>query len=244
MDLPEFSFPDTLEVPIKLDSCPLIEVAAELRYEPQKPDFDLGVLAAKIQEHYPDITKLPITQLPPQYVEADPNLRVAPHYSFTKKETAIKVQVGPRGCGVICAETYPGWQKFSDELRKVLDIVNDAKVVKTPTRLGLRYINFLEGKNIYAEGTLDFRIATTSLSNTKINFRADTTHKGKNVALMITNDAKVKTKNGSVVDIDVSCVPESMDLIAHFNQEHTIEKYFFFNIVKGPILEVLKPVWK
>ena len=110
-----------IRIPLKLNKCPLVDALIEIRF---KSDLDksviFGCIYSLIRESYPGpVVNLPITQIPSQIRDNDPQLQFKPLYRIDGNDTILQI-----GTDVICISSknpYIGWDVMS---RRVLDVIN------------------------------------------------------------------------------------------------------------------------
>lgn len=236
-----------MEIPKKIDPCPIVEAIIEIRFDSETPaDAIFGIIYKALKDKYPKYEKLPILQLPEMVRSRDPELIFKPHYKLVNKD--FLVQVGPQVFSVINANTYAGWEEFSEKIDEAFDIVSELDVINRVYRIGIRYINFFDF-DIFKKINLQVLLWADPLQANQITFRAEVpAGKFLNV-LHIVNNAEVnigtETKKGSVIDIDTMFQDKTDDFFRHRKQTieegHLEEKKLFFTLLKGEYLNTLNP---
>jgi uncharacterized protein (TIGR04255 family) len=242
-----------MQIPKKITPCPILEAILEIRFEPEEPDDAIfGIIYNKFKKRFPKLEKLPILQIPDQFRSRDPNLIYKPHYKLIKEN--FLVQVGPRIFSLVNVKNYSGWDKFSQEIREVFELLSKLQVIKEIKRLGLRYVNLFENFNIYEKSNLKLLLKDVALIENPINLTtriASTSNEFVNQLVMV-NDANVAVDNisyeGSLIDIDTNLEPFPESAKTNFNEfidiierAHEEEKKLFFSLLEDDYLKKLNP---
>lgn len=242
------SFPER-PVPKRITPCPIAESVIEVRFDTDFPaDAVFGVIFERVKANYPKLIRLPILQLPAPILASDLELKYKPHYRLVSKDKTA-VQIGPRTISLVASGEYPGWVAYSEKFRDLISLTEKAGVIKTITRLGLRFINFFEGQNVFEKITLNLRTNDTPFESDELYIRSVIKLNGFNNTLQISNGAKWKVgngeKKGSIIDIDVVKIGTLglKDVAeATLEQAHAVEKRIFFGLIKDDFLKnSLKP---
>ena len=195
---------DSQRTPRRLNKNPLIDVSAEIRFESDIPaQVIVGLVFADVKDVFGAPKALPITQLPSALIEKDPNLRYQSQFRFEAKGHTLLL--GPRNIA-IGTNPYVDWATLSPLLVKMYERFDRAGLFKTVERVGLRFINFLEGLNVFEHSTLTLAIDGASLASRKLMLRAEHTDGDLTTILQFTNVAATDerdSKVGSILDIDV-----------------------------------------
>lgn len=236
-----------MRLPIRLEKCPLIDCIIEVRFNTNIVNSAVfGVIYNQIRSDYPGtVNNLPISQLPEAIRNSDPNLRFKPLYRIEGDKTVI--QIGPDVINLSSKMPYIGWDEFSRVAVKVFNKAFDSGAVGHITRLGHRYINFID-RDVTSELAMTFsldRIGTQSVKS--LNIRTLITDGEYVNSLTFANDGHYKEKSGSLIDIDTSREYADDYFKDNIEQElfnaHQSEKNLFFSLLKEPLLDSLKPIY-
>jgi uncharacterized protein (TIGR04255 family) len=236
-----------VNLPKKIDPCPIVESIFEIRFSSSLPDDAIfGVLYNQLKEEYPKFDQLPILQLPATIRANDPNLRYNPHFK-TQKENFI-LQVGPRSFSLSNVGEYVGWDKFSDKIFTTYEHIKNSGIIHKIERLSLRYINILNGVNIFDNSNFIISLKKEAI-NRKTSITTEIPFDKGACVLKATSDAKAqlggpdgKAVIGSVIDIDAVVNTDNFkDINQAIQYAHDIEKELFFNILKEEFIETLNP---
>ncbi len=129
---------------IRLKQDGIVEALFEIRFEtPVVPEAVIGRLtdAQAWAEYAP--TRLSTADIPQQVRAAEPSLRFAPSYELARHGELIRVGSNILSYHRIAA--YPGWAGHQPALKLLVDTLFASLSQITPIRLGLRYINALNG---------------------------------------------------------------------------------------------------
>lgn len=75
------------QIPKKLNKCPLVDVIFEIRFNPIVPqEVVFPMIYNQISNDFGKIESLPISQMPAQIRDNDPNLEFAPHFRLRNKQ--------------------------------------------------------------------------------------------------------------------------------------------------------------
>ena len=240
-----------MQIPNKITPCPILEAIVEIRFDPESPDDAIfGIIYNQFKESFPKTEKLPILQIPDQIRSRDPNLIYKPHYKLIKEN--FVVQVGPRIFSLVNIKGYSGWDKFSQEIKEVFELLSKLQVIKEIKRLGLRYVNLFENLNIYEKSNLKLALKDEAIVEYPINLTARIPSNEFVNQLVMVNHANVAVDNvtyaGSLIDIDTNLEPfpesaktnlyEFMDIIERAHEE---EKKLFFSLLEEDYLKTLNP---
>lgn len=229
-------------IPTYLENSPLIDCVIELRFETDLVKSAVfGVIYNCIKETYPGIVyNLPISQLPEQLRVSDPNLKYKPMYRLENDKTILQI-----GSDVICVSSkmpYIGWNTFYDITVDITKKVMALGFIKRISRVGFRYINFIEG-DIKDLLKMSFKLDNNTFNS--LNIRTLINKNSFTNNLFFSNDAFLKQKRGSVIDIDTS--KEYNDNYFYDNIEselqnaHQCEKELFFSLLKEDLLQRFNP---
>jgi len=236
-----------MRIPTKIDPCPIVEAIIETRFTTEIPPGAIfGIVYNEFKQRFSAVEELPILQLPEKIRIADPNLRFKPYYKINDKNFLI--QVGPDVVSLINTGEYVGWDNFYNELESFCNSINKIGIIKEPVRLGIRYVNFFE-LDIYNEIKLAILHDNKLFESKEINIRTLIEREIYKINLQISNKAVVnvsgKSKNGSVIDIDVfremTDEDKSRKLLDLITEGHKEEKEIFFNLLKEEYLKTLNP---
>jgi uncharacterized protein (TIGR04255 family) len=150
---------------------------------------------------YSTIQELPILGLPKEIREKDQFLKGQPWYALLSKDKPSKLFFAPGMFGLALAGEYAGWSNFYfGEIRKVFgDFFQQTK--KTITRIGLRYVDFLEGRDIFIGEKVQIKVDEASLfEKASINI-FEMQFNGVSVNIGVSNAAQKNNKDGSIVDV-------------------------------------------
>ena len=190
---------------------------------------------------YPGIVyTLPISQLPEQIRVSDPNLKYKPIYRLEIDKTILQI-----GSDVICVSSkmpYIGWNTFYNITVDITKKVMALGFIKRISRVGFRYINFIEG-DIKDLLKMSFKLDDNTFDS--LNIRTLINKNSFINNLFFSNDAFLKQKKGSVIDIDTSKDYNDNYFYNHIESElqnaHQCEKELFFSLLKEELLQRFNP---
>ncbi|MEZ4947342.1 MAG: TIGR04255 family protein [Cyclobacteriaceae bacterium] len=238
-----------MEVPKKIDNCPIVDSVVELRFESSIfPNAVFGLIFNSLQKDFPKVEKLPILQLPEQLRDSDPNFRFKAQYRLISDD-GFSVQIGPDVLVMGSPMPYPGWSGYFEKIKLVIERVYQTGVIKKVIRLGVRFINFFD-IDIFEQINLDITInnATHKPQNTQL--RTELTKNGFLNTLNIANNAKQSIQNnkqrvGSIIDIDTFKEYRNEDFKKIYESEienaHNSEKEIFFSLLREEYLKKFNP---
>lgn len=239
------------KLPSSLNNVPIVETILDFHFESNFPEEVLaGMLYADYKEQATSpFEKLPSLQIPEQIRKNDPNLRYVPLYRITLGN--ILIQVGSQSISVVNTEPYLGWGLFVEKIQNFITTVKTINVIDRITRIGLRYINFVERDavevcNISLNRNIEFE-------RIQVNSTEIYSSEGYLIKVQIANGAKLSNpqkglRTGSVIDLDVYkeglSIPLELDAISMILKMHEIEKTTFVAILKPEFLEELGPKYE
>lgn len=236
-----------MSLPVLLEKSPLIDSIIEVRFNTNIVSSAVfGVIYNQIRDDYPgNVVNLPISQLPEGIRMSDPNLKFKPLYRIEGEKTVI--QIGSDVINLSSKMPYIGWSEFSRIAIKVFNKAFDSGAIGKITRLGHRYINFID-HDVTTELAMTFSMSEVDLQRMKsLNIRTNIANGDFINSLTFANDGQYKGQPGSLIDIDTS--REYADdyfknhLEEELNKAHLSEKELFFSLLKESLLESLKPVY-
>ena len=239
-----------MNVPKKISPCPIHEAIVELRFEPSPKmpiDAIFGIAYEKLRSLYPDVTNLPILQIPENVRNVDPNLRYQPYHKLSKG--VFSLSVGPRVLLFSCIAPYAGWDSFFTNIKEALVPLEGIDgLINRYERLGVRFVNFFES-------SLSENIAL-KIESPKIDLAGGQFHSTFIVpdgdfvnTVQVANKATVnvagKQKSVSVLDIDTFYADGKgnikEDTLGIINQGHQCEKKIFFSLLNEEALNKFNP---
>jgi uncharacterized protein (TIGR04255 family) len=240
-----------MNIPKKIDPCPIIEAIIEIRIDTKVPgEAILGVVYNEFKKDFPHVEKLPILQIPEQFRSSDPNLMYKPYYQLKNERTLI--QVGSKVISLVNVEEYLGWPDFSDRIYNVFERLFKSFEIEKIHRVAARYVNLFKDINIFNKMNLEIQLSGDDFSKHEINFVANVESKSCRSRLSIANKAQVvvnkKTYKGSVVDIDTvtkDCPKNVHENMVTFRdcieKAHLEEKELFFQLLRQDYIDTLNP---
>ncbi|MBL1261074.1 MAG: TIGR04255 family protein [Thiotrichaceae bacterium] len=132
--------------PTRLSQDPIVESIFELRFKtaPGISASDLlpGLLYSALKQDYPQLTNLPISQIPKDIRRTDPNLTYAPIIRFEGEQSAI--MIGDSVCSVACRQPYIGWRQFKEKIVELSELLKKSEIIVSIERFSLKYINLIQ----------------------------------------------------------------------------------------------------
>jgi len=235
---------ETRRLPKKIAPCPIVEAVVELRFTSTvPPEVIPGLLYENLKGQYPKTTNLPITNIPESIRNSDPALEFNPHYAFEGEK--ISIRVGPKSFAVIATGDYIGWTDFSKAISEAFEVFFNSGICEKAQRIGLRYINFYAGENAFNHLEVDLKFSGNSLIQQNNVVRNQQVVDRFSVTTQIVYPAIMniggKNFSGSSFDIDVVLEDESLSekFMEVLEEAHTVEKKFFFDLLKEEYLKNL-----
>lgn len=241
-----------IRIPKRLDKCPLVDALIEIRFN---SDLDksviFGFIYGLIKDTYPGpVVKLPLSQIPAQIRDNDPNLQYKPLYRIEGDSTILQI-----GTDVLCLSSmipYIGWDVLSEKAITIINKLYGAGVIKNVLRLGHRYVNFFEG-NIEDKLNMSFSfVPQYKRENSQI--RTEVIDGNYVNTLQYSNSAVYKPTTtapelkGCLIDIDTFRAYNDDSFarsVKHeINAAHISEKTLFYSLLKPDFIKELGPVYE
>lgn len=232
-----------MNLPIKIDPCPIVESLIEIRFLPNThPNAVFGLIYKAVQEDFPKVENLDITQIPEPIRNENPGLRFKPHYKLSNEKFIF--QVGPDVISLASFPNYWGWTRFSQEFLALTKNLKEIGIIKSVSRLGIRYINFFNN-DIFENIKLKISLENKNMAKPNTGIRTIIDQGSFSSLLQIANNVKVGGKEGSVIDIDTYRT-EGLDVFFEDTESiiqsgHEKEKELFFQLLTDDFLNTLNP---
>lgn len=250
MNPDDFPFQPPERLPERIDPCPIVEAALEIRFVTAETWSVLpGLLYSRIRDRYPEQIELPIGQIPEEVRRRDQAFTYLPLVQFLGKDFLI--QFGPRVLSLVTKpNAYPGWTAIRSELQWLVEQLQAASFITEGERLSVRYIDFFQG-NIFKNLLIGGQVFGSPLDNSELTLATVFRRAPFTARLNVTNGAVVneaqQTRVGSVFDLDVWTGPLDFDLFSdglqHFDDAHALVKVIFFSLLKPDFLDTLTPTY-
>jgi uncharacterized protein (TIGR04255 family) len=241
------------ELPAKLGKTPLVDAIFELRFEPSVEavgDLLPGMLYAAYEDQYSEIESLPLSSMPRELRKKDSRLTYSPHNQLAGKKNILRI--GDRVVILSIVWPYPGWHAFVDDILNLLNKLQGTKLIKSPSRFSLRYINVIETKSDRQLSLLNtnIEIAGGPVSEKGFQLRLEKqTNEFLTILKIVPNTAAqivgMGERAGILIDIDtIKEINENTfwsNTKEHLNDCHRILKENFFTLLLPATLESLGP---
>src|SRR4030067_624515 len=232
-------------LPKKLKKEPLIDAVFEVRFTSAFPAGSVlpGLLFGKLDGDK-KIEQL-LSQIPQVMRDADPNLRFAPLSRLDWGQ--FYINVGDRIVAVGFKHPYPGWNSFKPAIIKVMDVLKEAKVIKSVERYSLKYIDLLPATGLREQVSFvnfDVTLAGHKLEDEAFQIRLEIPRDGFIHAVQVVSSATAtlhtgETRQGLIVDVDTIANQQGEgfeDLLTGFSDKldaiHHANKKVFFDCLK------------
>lgn len=241
-----------MNLPRKIEPCPIADYIVEMRFSTEIPKGAVfGIVYNSLKHEFNSVQNLPITQLPEQLRNSDPDLKYKPYYRMS--DGNFTVQIGPNVFTLSSPIPYIGWKDFSEKIIQSFNIIYQLNIIKRVERLGLRVVNFFDDIDIFdnIELTMKINDEKAALINSTIRIQIKS-EREFNSTLQLSNNARGGNEQervrGSVIDIDTfKFYPDTNnffdDFYAEINIGHDIEKELFFSLLKKEYLKSLNPIY-
>jgi uncharacterized protein (TIGR04255 family) len=243
-------------LPKKLKREPLIDVVYELRFNPLLSASTLlpGVFFSKFNV---PCSKTHISEVPESIRKTDPNLKYQP--IFVIELDKIRVGIADSGISVNCKMPYAGWDAFKAEIKTVLNLLEESKIVLSVERCSLRYLNIVDPKDYSFLGSplslvmsMNAQDLLSSQFNLQIEVKENQFGLVQKVALAsgataYMNDQVVRT--GMLIDIDTIFMRAPREWIqfkagldGFLDSMHDCGKSKFFECLSEDAINKMEPV--
>lgn len=245
------------KIPVRLKKEPLLEAIWEIRFAGARSSIaDLlpGMLFKALPREYGNIVRLPAADIPAPIVEHDRNLRYAPKIRLENGNQAI--QIGEHVVSLSCRCPYSGWARFSTDIRKLSEAVQDTGLVERLERFSLKYIDLIELPQPLGLDCLNLalKLEEHEISTKPVQLRTEIKENDLIHIVQIVSPAEValpgteRRLKGVLLDIDTINPlgeKESWDyLTQRLNDVHTACKKFFFSLLKPETVDKLEPEYE
>jgi len=242
-------------VPVKLKKEPLIEALWEVRFKSGKSsvaDLLPGLIFKALPDKYPNTVRLPTSFIPDPVAQVDPKLRYRPKVRLEGERQAV--QIGEQMVSLSCRRPYPGWEAFSEDIRTLIKVIRETKLIDKLERFSLKYINIIDLE--HPPGVeclnLELKIGKYGLDSRPIQLRTEIEEGSLIHILQIASPAEATLPGepkirGVLLDIDTirpMKQDESWDDIDnHLDKVHSALIGMFFGLLKPEAIEHLEPVY-
>lgn len=243
-------------LPTKLGKEPIVDVVFSVSFLSDISADALlpGLLIPKLGKRQLKFETLPAAQLPQVLRDHDPNLQNAPLMRVVVDEQ-FAVLIGSKVLAVGCLMPYPGWTVFSDMIRTIYGVLEDATFVKSVERHSLKYVDFIKSDGAdmaLSRFNLTIEVAGRKLSSQATQIRTEIVEAPFIHATTILCPAKATQpdgmiSDGAVIDVDTHRVEKfaPRDFLAQLpqliEQIHSANKAFFFDLLSEAGLKELEP---
>ena len=127
----------------KLRHPPVVEAVCEFRFA-RGVSYSLvpGAIAERLRHQFPKHEVLPAASFMAAIPDEVP-IPSVPHHRFRSDSPNALIQTGPRLLTINVLPVYPGFEVFRQMILNVLEHYRIVANPGSPTRVGLRYINFI-----------------------------------------------------------------------------------------------------
>ena len=229
------NYSSVIKLPKKITPCPIKEAIVEIRFESEIPnDAVFGIFYKEFKADYTTVDELAILQLPEFVRKQEEAFQHKPHYKLSNNDGFL-FQVGPRVLSLISVDPYSGWSKFYEKLKDIVKRIESLEVVKSYTRIGIRYVNHFE-VNVFDIVTLKVILPGHELNNYDTFIRSEIPTGDFKSTLQISNSANIigneKKNKRSIIDIDVFTENTQEDINVLIDNGHLEEKKLFFTLLE------------
>jgi uncharacterized protein (TIGR04255 family) len=245
----------TANLPQRLHNLPLVDAIFEVRFAtavPAMPASSIlpGVFFSKIQGEK-KIERLPISDLPVQFRQADPQIKFQPLARL--HIDGFSIAISDESVSVASKLPYRGWELFKKQILDTLEIVASSGVVGKVNRYSMRYINILEEMDQVSKRiNLEIKIGNRQLGSEPFQLRVEIPRDDLQQVITMGSPATVNfregggSRRGILVDIDVSCslLPVNLDehgLSVKLDAIHDACKETFFDCLTDEVIQILGP---
>ena len=246
----------TEQLPQKLMRSPLREALFEMRFEPAMPaagDVLPGLLYSNLKDRYPQVTPLPMANVPRPIRDKNPELLYQPSHRL--QGNLSSVQVGDRVVTLATIQ-YPGWNQFKAQLESLVHAVKGTGLARHIERFSFKYVNVIEASvNEKQLSLLNARIELLGdvPMEKGLHLRAEIDD-GKCITIIqIAPNTAAKLMpsaqeiSGLLIDVDTIRPKPGSDFWATpaplLEEVHSVAKNTFFSLLTKPALDRLQPSW-
>lgn len=179
-------------------------------------------------DNFEEIIKLPIHQIPDNIRKNDPNLKTEPLYEIrSRSNQEYKILVGDNIIGIAILQQYSSWtDSFFPKIKEVFETILDSGKINTISRLGLRYVDFLQDEDIFQTGKINIDINSSTVNDKKMFLRIEDSIDNISYNKVITNNVRYA---------DTSEIGSIIDIVTFIEKLFTIDETFlkkeFFDII-------------
>ncbi len=244
-------------MPIKLGKEPLIDAVFEMRFESDVPVASIwpGMLYSQLPgEKF--LENLPLTSLPKEIRDQDPNLIHSPICRISWGDFWILL-----GDHIFCVAAklpYQGWANFSEAIHTAFSAVLRTQMITAVNRCSIKYVDILDSSPLEASDCFNFELSLGRRSPTGNNFHVrmesregELLHSiqvGSAAHYVLANGT---TRTGPVLDIDSVLDLQAENpqvflekLAERTERLHTANKRVVFDCISAAALEFLEPVYE
>jgi uncharacterized protein (TIGR04255 family) len=244
-------------LPKKLGKPPLVEAIFEIRFEPARGsagDLLPGLLYAQLGGSYGQIQPLPLSNVPLQIRDADPNLKYAPSRQLVGGNNR-RILVGDRVTSISQHRPYGGWTDFRGHIIQLIDVLKSTNLIQTVERYSLKGVNVIPAGSGAQLGALDakFEIAGLAAPEKGFRFRTEIETGPFLTIVEVATNATVRfpsndAASGLLLSVDTLATKSATsDLWSNranrVDEIHDCLKRQFFSLLTDEALTALEPVW-
>lgn len=224
------------EIPssLRLKDCNIVDSICEIRFDSAFPrGISSGAITAML--NIEELQPLPVLQIPEQVRNFDEQFRYAPHYIGKFHDT--NVQFGDNVIIISSPIPYVNWEIFKKQIEEIVNKLIESNLIKSVVRIGRRTINFYEYDILEK---LDLKIEKNiDLERTEYNFIEAYKKDDITIRFIISNQAVIDGKNGSVIDIDSFIEKEIVldSVMYSIDSIHFSGKEVFFTLLKDSFIK-------
>lgn len=242
------------QMPLRLKKDPLIEVVWEIRFTSTTgsiSDLLPGLLFKELSKEYPRIERQPAAYVPEPIAKQEPALRYAPRIRLEGEHQAILI--GEHVVALSRRRPYSGWVRFSEEIKKVIQIIDGTGLIKRLERFSLKYIDLLVlgDEPRLTCLNVEMKLGKHDLNNKPVRLYTEIVKSDLTHIVQIVSPAKVlipdspETIKGVLLDIDtIKSLGENeklSDVEKYLEMVHASSKEMFFSLLTGETLTKLEP---
>ncbi|MGB6102416.1 MAG: TIGR04255 family protein [Pusillimonas sp.] len=244
------------QLPTKLNKNVLLDVIFELRFSAKTGFSDLLPGSAKdLFGKIEKIEKTPLSEIPVQIREADPNLLYQPTIRMQWKDTVLLV--GDRSIGLGYGTQYPGWARFKSDIQQVLGCLSSIEMIEKIGRYSIKYVDFIPfsiSQGLETPYLVHVQLNDIEVRNSPIKVQVEKQEDFGSVLFDFAHPVQIRQGNGpvetgSLISVDSVChfkTGSTWDgFINNFERNidslHQINKEYFFGCLSEEILEKLEP---